>query len=857
MSEVNNLIKDYKEIKAKDLKAIIAETKANIFRLQEIAKIKKEEIIAIEAAEAEKNRPVQEEPVPVVNEIQEAEPEKQPEAIQQPEVKAEESAPKTEEITVKEPEAEPEIIKPQKPLPKPKSEFEKVIIDEVTGNIRRIFIAPEPVKKSSSGMTSRDFGKEGYKQTRNPQGTTKTPQKPGIGQRAQTSRPGMSEPPAQFPPKKDVKSSKPANKQNQGNSAKFDDKTQNKRSLMKKGFIVNEVEYDEDGEEIVRTYKQKGQKGQSSVQKIDITSAVITADPVSIKTLSEKIGKTAAEIIKVLFMVGTMKTINDSISIDEAKLVAGEFGIEIEFKPDVTKEETLIQQIEENDIEELDNLEERPPIITIMGHVDHGKTSLLDYIRKTNVTKGEAGGITQAIGAYTIKLNDKPITFIDTPGHELFTSMRARGAQVTDIVILVVAADDGIMPQTIESISHAKQANVPIIVAVNKIDKPGANPDRVLTQLTEHGLVPEDWGGDTPVVKVSAKTGENIDTLLENILILADVLELRANPNRTARGTIIEAKLDKSLGKIATILVQTGTLNIGDNVVAGTCTGKIRAMIDDKGNRVKKAGPSIPVSVTGWDDVPSAGDRIDVVKDEKFARDLAEERRLIIESKKNTTSSVSLVDFLNMTPEGEKKHLKLIVKTDVQGSLESIKQYLVKVSTDDVSVDVIHGAVGGINESDVSLAETSGAIIIGFNVRPDTNAKLLAQQKKIEIRFYNIVYDMIEDLEKAVKGLLDPKFEEVSFGSAEVREIFKISGVGNIAGCRVLEGKIIKAGQARVIRNGKVEYTGKIGSLRHEKDDVKEMAKGFECGIMLENFQDVKVGDIIESFNMQEITDED
>lgn len=607
---------------------------------------------------------------------------------------------------------------------------------------------------------------------------------------------------------------------------------------------------------VVRNYKVNKNRGGGNSATVIIENAVITTDPVSIKTLSEKIGKSAAEIVKTLFVLGIMKTINDSIDFATAELVADEFGITLEYKPDVTFEDTLTAQLEVDEVEDLENLVPRPPIVTIMGHVDHGKTSLLDYIRKTNVTGGEAGGITQHIGAYTVTLKGAPITFLDTPGHEAFTSMRARGAQVTDIAVLVVAADDGIMPQTIEAISHARQANVPIIVALNKMDRAGANPDRVLSQLAENGVTPEEWGGDTPVVRVSAKTGMGVEELLEQILVRAEVEELRANPDRAARGTIIEAKLDKGLGKIATILVQTGTLHVGDNVVAGVCTGKIRAMIDDKGRKVKKAGPSTPVSVTGWDDVPEAGDRLDVVADEKFARELAEERKLKLAASQNENTAVSLNDLFDKISKGELKSVKLIIKADVQGSVEAVKQSLSKLGNEEVNIDIIHSAVGGIKESDVLLAETSGAIIIGFNVRPDTNAKQLAAQKHIDIRFYNIIYNAIEDIEKAVKGMLDPKFQEVVLGSAEIRELFKISGVGTIAGCHVVDGKIVRGAKARLIRNGKVEYTGEIASLRHGKDDVKEMAKNFDCGIMLQNYQDVKVDDIIEAFTMEQ-TNED
>ena len=735
------------------------------------------------------------------------------------------------------------------------------------GEIRRIYVPPTPKPK----VQTRVFGQNGYQAPRGqkPQGQQGGYQQRPQGQNGQQQG-GMRRPSAsqnlanvaqQFPPKPAGQKGK-GGKQNannaNSNSKKFDDRsTMNKRTLLKRGYIVDDrISYDEDGEMVVRNYKVNKNRGGGNSATVIIENAVITTDPVSIKTLSEKIGKSAAEIVKTLFVLGIMKTINDNIDFATAELVADEFGIKLEYKPDVTLEDTLSAQLEVDDEEELDNLVPRPPIVTIMGHVDHGKTSLLDYIRKTNVTGGEAGGITQHIGAYTVTLNGSPITFLDTPGHEAFTSMRARGAQVTDIAILVVAADDGIMPQTLEAISHAKQANVPIIVALNKMDRAGANPDRVLSQLAENGVTPEEWGGETPVVRVSAKTGMGVEELLEQILVRAEFEELRANPNRNARGTIIEAKLDKGLGKIATILVQTGTLHVGDNVVAGTCTGKIRAMIDDKGRKVKKAGPSMPVSVTGWDDVPEAGDRIDVVADEKFARELAEERKLKLAASQTESTSVSLNDLFDKISKGELKSVKLIIKADVQGSVEAVKQSLAKLGNDEVNIDIIHAAVGGIKESDVLLAETSNAIIIGFNVRPDTNAKQLAAQKKIDIRFYNIIYNAIEDIEKAVKGMLDPKFQEVVLGSAEVRELFKISGVGTIAGCHVTDGKIVRGAQARLIRNGKVEYTGEIASLRHGKDDVKEMAKNFDCGIMLSNFQDIKVEDVIEAFTMEK-TNED
>ena len=728
------------------------------------------------------------------------------------------------------------------------------------GEVRRIYVPPTPKPK----VQTRVFGQGGYQQPRGPkpqqggyQGQRPQGQQGQNGQRRPTTSQSVANAAQQFPPKPAAQKGKGGKQNSNSGSSKFDDKsTMNKRTLMKRGYLVDDrITYDEDGEAIVRNYKVNKNRGGGNSATVIIENAVITTDPVSIKTLSEKIGKSAAEIVKTLFVLGIMKTINDSIDFATAELVADEFGIKLEYKPDVTLEDTLSAQLEVDDVEELENLVPRPPIVTIMGHVDHGKTSLLDYIRKSNVTGGEAGGITQHIGAYTVSLKGSPITFLDTPGHEAFTSMRARGAQVTDIAILVVAADDGVMPQTLEAISHAKQANVPIIVAMNKMDRAGANPDKVLSQLAENGVTPEEWGGDTPVVRVSAKTGMGVEDLLEQILVRAEVEELRANPDRNARGTIIEAKLDKGLGKIATILVQTGTLHVGDNVVAGTCTGKIRAMIDDKGRKVKKAGPSMPVSVTGWDDVPEAGDRIDVVADEKFARELAEERKLKLAASQTESTAVSLNDLFDKISKGELKSVKLIIKADVQGSVEAVKQSLAKLGNEEVNIDIIHAAVGGIKESDVLLAETSGAIIIGFNVRPDNNAKQLAAQKKIDIRFYNIIYNAIEDIEKAVKGMLDPKFREVVLGSAEVRELFKISGVGTIAGCHVIDGKVVRGAQARLIRNGKVEYTGEIASLRHGKDDVKEMAKNFDCGIMLSNFQDVKVDDVIEAFTMER-TDE-
>ena len=839
-------------------KAVFDEKEKEIEK--EIQNKSEEKPVAEVAKDAEVKVEKEEKPTPAVSE------EKNPQPASAPQKEEKKEEKKAEPVAPKAEEKKQDVTKKPHVTVVPKTPFELAQENpEIlpNGEVRRIYVPPTPKPK----VQTRVFGQGGYQQPRGPKPQQnqggyqgQRPQGQGQGQnglRRPSSSASVANAAQQFPPKPAAQKGKGGKQNSNSGSSKFDDKsTMNKRALMKRGYLVDDrISYDEDGEAIVRNYKVNKNRGGGNSATVIIENAVITTDPVSIKTLSEKIGKSAAEIVKTLFVLGIMKTINDSIDFATAELVADEFGIKLEYKPDVTLEDTLTAQLEVDDVEELENLVPRPPVVTIMGHVDHGKTSLLDYIRKSNVTGGEAGGITQHIGAYTVSLKGNPITFLDTPGHEAFTSMRARGAQVTDIAILVVAADDGVMPQTLEAISHAKQANVPIIVAMNKMDRAGANPDRVLSQLAENGVTPEEWGGDTPVVRVSAKTGMGVEDLLEQILVRAEVEELRANPDRNARGTIIEAKLDKGLGKIATILVQTGTLHVGDNVVAGTCTGKIRAMIDDKGRKVKKAGPSMPVSVTGWDDVPEAGDRIDVVADEKFARELAEERKLKLASSQTESTSVSLNDLFDRISKGELKSVKLIIKADVQGSVEAVKQSLAKLGNEEVNIDIIHAAVGGIKESDVLLAETSGAIIIGFNVRPDSNAKQLAAQKKIDIRFYNIIYNAIEDIEKAVKGMLDPKFREVVLGSAEVRELFKISGVGTIAGCHVVDGKVVRGAQARLIRNGKVEYTGEIASLRHGKDDVKEMAKNFDCGIMLSNFQDVKVDDVIEAFTMER-TDE-
>lgn len=579
---------------------------------------------------------------------------------------------------------------------------------------------------------------------------------------------------------------------------------------------------------------------------------VLIPDNIVVSELATRLKVTATEVIKKLMGLGVMATINQEVDFDTAALVAEELGAKVEKEVIVTIEERLIDNSDDDE----DNCEERSPVVVVMGHVDHGKTSLLDRIRNSNVTESEAGGITQHIGAYRVKVNDKEITFLDTPGHEAFTSMRARGASVTDIAILVVAADDGIMPQTVEAINHAKAANVSIIVAINKMDKMGANPDKVKQELTEHGLVIEEWGGDTICVPVSAKTGEGIDDLLENVLLVAEMKELKANPHRLAKGAVIEARLDKGRGPIATILVQNGTLHQGDVIIAGTAVGRIRVMTDDKGKVVKEAGPSVPVEITGLAEVPSAGDTFNAVEDEKLARELVEQRKH--EAKQEQFSAyqkITLDNLFSQIAEGEIKELPIIVKADVQGSVEAVKQSLEKLSNEEVRVKVIHGGVGAVSESDVMLANASNAIIVGFNVRPDPVASENAARDGVDIRLYRIIYDAIEEISTAMKGMLAPKFREVQQGRIEVRQVYKISNVGTVAGCYVLEGKVTRTSEIRVVRDGIVIAEDKMSSLKRFKDDAKEVVKGFECGITLEHFSDIKEGDIFEAFMMEEYRD--
>ena len=561
---------------------------------------------------------------------------------------------------------------------------------------------------------------------------------------------------------------------------------------------------------------------------------------------------TAPEVIKKLMALGVFATINDTIDFDTAVLVADEFHAKVEKEVVVTIEERIIDDSEDEEA----NLVPRAPVVVVMGHVDHGKTSILDVIRHSNVTEGEAGGITQHIGAYRVKVGDRDVTFLDTPGHAAFTTMRARGAQVTDIAVLVVAADDGIMPQTVEAINHAKAAEVSIIVAINKMDKVGANPERVKEQLTEHGLVPEDWGGDTPCIPVSAHTKEGIDDLLEMIILTADMAELKANPDRAAKGTVVEARLDKGMGPIATVLVQNGTLHAGDIIVAGATVGRVRSMMDDKGRKVKEAGPSVPVEITGLGDVPVGGDIFNAVSDERLARELVEQR--LTEQREETfraQTRVTLDNLFDQMKEGDMKELKIIVKGDVQGSVEAVRQSLEKLTNEEVRVNIIHGAVGAINESDVMLANASNAIVVGFNVRPDPVAEENAKRDGVDLRLYRIIYDCIEEIESAMKGMLAPKYREIALGKAECRETYKISNVGMVIGGHVTSGKITRSALVRVVRDGIIVADDKVASLRRFKDDVREVADGYDCGITLEKFTDIKQGDILEAYEMEEYRD--
>lgn len=705
--------------------------------------------------------------------------------------------------------------------------------------------------------------------------------------------PAQAEPkPSEKKPAKDEKPAKPAQqpaqpaapvKKEKENKPHVPRQVAEKRVIDTRGSAaVNMTKYDEKfdkmagergrdrdrkggKEKIVNKSKQRQQQAASAkrrqeerdkMQKLQLEIAkkqqlkVSIPDEINVGELASRMKKTAGEVIKQLIKLGVFASVSDVIDYDTAALVAMELGCKVEKEVVVTVEERLIDDHEDTE----DELVSRAPVVVVMGHVDHGKTSLLDYIRHANVASGEAGGITQHIGAYTVEINGSPITFLDTPGHEAFTSMRARGAMVTDIAILVVAADDGIMPQTIESINHAKAAGIPLVVAINKMDTVGANPERIKQQLTEYDIVPEEWGGDTIVCPISAKTGMGIDNLLENLVILAEVQELKANPNRAAKGAVIEARLDKGRGPIMTVLVQNGTLKLGDIIIAGTAVGRVRTMINDKGMRITEAGPSVPVEISGMSEVPSAGDTFNAVADERMARELVEERKI---QQKNaafgTNKKVSLEDLFSQIQAGEMKTLNIIVKADVQGSAEAVKASLEKITNEEVRVKVIHSGVGAINESDVMLAATSGAIIVGFNVRPDNAARDNAARSNVDMRMYRVIYDCINEIEAAMKGMLAPKFKEVVIGHAEVRETYKVSKVGTVTGCYVTDGKIQRGCSVRVLRDNVVVHEGELASLRRFKDDVKEVANGYECGMQVEKFNDIKVGDVIECFVMEQV----
>ena len=644
----------------------------------------------------------------------------------------------------------------------------------------------------------------------------------------------------------DRRAQQPAKKTTHTSTFVKDEKgRKSKKALMKEKIGLD------DGDDRYRGKRRIKSKPSVMPMPVVIEKAVMTSDAISVKTLAEKTGKPVADLIKKLLMLGMMCTINSEIDYDAAQLVCSEFNIDLEYKPTMTAEDVLGEGDQEDAAADL---KARPPIVTVMGHVDHGKTSLLDAIRKTRVTEHEAGGITQHIGAYTITHNERSITFLDTPGHEAFTAMRARGAQVTDIAILVVAADDGVMPQTVEAINHSKAAGVPIIVAINKIDKQNANTERVKQELTEHGLVAEEWGGETVMVPVSAHTKEGIDQLLEMILLVADVQDLKANPNRLAKGTIIEAKLDKGRGPVATVLVQNGTLRVQDMIVAGVAYGRVRAMVDDLGNRVDEAYPSQPVEVVGFSEVPVAGDIMHAVEQDKLTRQVAEERKdkQKADMLKNL-SKVSFEDLFSQVEQGKVQDLNIVIKADVQGSVEAVRQAFEKLSNNEVRVKVIHAGVGAIKAMDVMLASASNAIIIGFNVRPDSMARAEADKEKVEIRLYRVIYKAIEELQLAIKGMLAPEFKEVVLGHAEVRTTFSVSSIGTIAGSYVTDGKITKSSQVRLLRDNIVVHEGVLASLKRFKDDVKEVNSGYECGITIKNYNDLKEGDVIEAFEMQEI----
>ena len=701
---------------------------------------------------------------------------------------------------------------------------------------------PQKKKSSSSKATKKKASSQSSKQTTKTEDKQPTAEKTN---KAKASNESKTQDKPEPQKKKNKKSANPRPTNKAEDHLNNNANNRNKKNRKKKSNheeTIKVKDHSKKGKVSHSVYKKKKDEKKSEQAKNKVYEI---PESLTVGELADTVGANATDIIKTLMMAGTMATINQTIDADTAQLVCDELGYEVK----VIKDEDVFEKIiEEYDEKETGNEILRPPVVTVMGHVDHGKTSLLDRIRKSHVTASEAGGITQHIGAYTVKIKGKSITFIDTPGHAAFTAMRSRGAQMTDIAVLVVAADDGVMPQTIEAIDHAKAANVPIIVAINKIDKEGSNPERVKQELVDQGVVVEEWGGDVIAVPVSAKKGQNIDELLEDILLVAEMEELKADPNRPARGCVIEAQLKKGKGSTASMLVQQGTLHIGDAIVSGTTYGRVRTMVDDKGHRIKKAGPSKPVEISGLSGTPEAGDDFIVLPSDKEARQLAERRQEQEKNEKQAKNSVSLEDLFSRIKEGEMKDINLIVKADVQGSVEALSQSLVKLSNDEVRVNVIHGAVGAVNESDVLLASTSDAIIIGFNVRPDKNALDAADHEKVDIRLYRVIYDAIDDVKQAMEGMLTPDYVEKVTGDAEVRSTFRIPGGIIVAGAYVTDGKISRTDEVRVVRDGIVVYEGKIGSLRRFKDDVKEVQQGYECGIGIEKYNDIKEGDIIETF---------
>ena len=741
-------------------------------------------------------------------------------------------------------------------------------VDSIESIYADVYREPKPAQKPAAPAPQKQAA---------PQGRPQQPARPaGQGQRPAQGQPANNRPAAQQP------QAQPAGQSAQPSAGRPATRVPEKKVVdTRKGGNVNLEKYDERLEKLAagKTNQMQGgkqkfqgrnqrrgggfqgskrrQEEQEKMRRLQAEIAkkhplvVKIPDEIGVGELASRMKKTGAEVVKCLIKNGVMASLSDIIDFDTASIIAEELGCKVEKEVIVTIEEKLIDTAEDK----AEDLEPRAPVVVVMGHVDHGKTSLLDYIRNANVVSGEAGGITQHIGAYQVQVKGQPITFLDTPGHEAFTAMRARGAMVTDIAILVVAADDGIMPQTVESINHAKAAGIPIIVAINKMDKPEANPERIKEQLTAYELVPEEWGGETVICPISAKTGQGIQELLEMVILTAEMKELKANPNRTAHGAVIEAKLDKGRGPVATLLVQNGTLHQGDVIIAGTSVGRVRAMTNAQGERVETAGPSVPVEIIGMGEVPGAGDDFHAVADERMARELAEQRKQENKDRLNgpVGQKVTLEDLFNQIQQGEIKDLNVIVKADVQGSAEAVKSSLEKLSNEEVRVRVIHCAVGAVSESDVMLAATSNAIIVGFNVRPDNNAKDIAARDHVNMRMYRVIYDCINEIETAMKGMLAPKFKEVELGQAEVRSVFRITGVGMVAGCYVTNGKMQRNAQMRLLRDNIVIYDGAIASLQRFKDSVKEVAAGYECGITFEKFQDIKEGDVIEAFLMEQI----